>query len=341
VQLAVGDAASIDADFCVDVTLGNTGSGVQSVQATLADVPDEFELVDAACTARTAGFSCTASETGDGRITLSVEGQGAQCIDAGTGAIASVCLHDTTPVCPVPSLVQLDVADVTIADCASQPLQACTQSGSIACALLGDCVADGTINLFDVLHKIDIILQRVSPTAIEVIVCDDTCEGDINIFDLLQEIDAILGRIQQPLTCMATLSMAPVVEASGPTTLSTAPAELASGPTTFTHSTPRVSLQQGGRAVVLANRRTPVRGIQLTLTPEGGPVEVLGVRGTRRSRGFVVAYHQEDPTAPLNVVVVSLTGEALDPGQGAIALLRTRSGRSRGHLRITDVIVAQ
>jgi hypothetical protein len=67
--------------------------------------------------------------------------------------------------------------------------------------LLGDCKIDGTINLFDVLEAIDIVLQRKTPTGDQTVVCDPNCDGLIDLFDVLLEIDALLGRIPQPLEC--------------------------------------------------------------------------------------------------------------------------------------------
>jgi hypothetical protein len=204
-RLAVGDAASTDGDFCLDVTLSNPGGGVQSLVATLVGVSDEFELTGATCTARTTGFSCTAGESGDGQIVLSVDGQGGLCITPGTGGIARVCFHDKAPVCPTTSLIRLDAEDVAVSGCTAQPLPVCTESGSIACGLLGDCVNDGAIDIFDILQKIDVILQRTSLTPVEAILCDADCSGSIDIFDVLRGIDALLGRIPQPLTCPAPL----------------------------------------------------------------------------------------------------------------------------------------
>jgi hypothetical protein len=65
----------------------------------------------------------------------------------------------------------------------------------------GDCVPDGTIDIFDVLREIDIILGGVTPTPTEVLRCDDDCDGDIDVFDVLREIDAVLEWIPQPLVC--------------------------------------------------------------------------------------------------------------------------------------------
>jgi hypothetical protein len=202
VQLVIGDTATVGSDFCVDVGLDNASTGVQSVRATLVDVPDEFTLTGVTCVARAAGFSCAASETVDNRILLTVEGQGAQCMASGAGTIARVCLRDAAPVCPVVSLVDLNVSDVTATDCAPQPLQTCAQNGSVICEVLGDCAIDnGTIDIFDVLNQIDIILGRAAPTSAETVVCDDTCDATIDIFDVLEGIDAILGVVPQPLTC--------------------------------------------------------------------------------------------------------------------------------------------
>jgi hypothetical protein len=335
VRLVVGDTATVGSDFCVDIGLDNASTGVQSVHATLVDVPDEFSLTGATCAPRAAGFSCSASETADNRILLSVDGTGAQCIASSTGAIARVCLHDPAPVCPVVSLVSLDVSDVTATDCAPQSLETCTRNGSIICEVLGDCNIDnGVIDIFDVLNKIDIIIEKVAPTSAESIVCDDTCDGAIDIFDVLQEIDAILGVIPQPLTCPQPLSLAPAAQ---PETV--VPLEAEGSAASSARPAPTLSMSQNGPALILTNRDTPVRGIELTLTPEGGPVDVVDVRATRRSRSFIVAHHQANPQAPVRIVIVSSAGERLRPGRGTIATLKLRHTKGHGRLRLTDALV--
>jgi hypothetical protein len=106
--------------------------------------------------------------------------------------------------------------------------------------------------------------------------------------------------------------------------------------------TPSVSLRQHGRAVALASLGHAVRALELTLVPEGGPVRVVGARVTRRTRGFLVDYHQAGPTAPVKGLVVSLTGDTILPGRGTVARLRVAGGATRGgQLRLKEVRVAE
>ena len=70
------------------------------------------------------------------------------------------------------------------------------------CRQLGDCQdGGGTPNLFDVLEMIDILLQRKTPTAHQMILCDVDCNTNVDLFDVLKTIDVVLQRIQPPLTC--------------------------------------------------------------------------------------------------------------------------------------------
>src|SRR5207249_11243732 len=48
--------------------------------------------------------------------------------------------------------------------------------GTIACGERGDCRPDGSIDLFDVLDDIDIVLGRRQPDAAESILCDVQCD---------------------------------------------------------------------------------------------------------------------------------------------------------------------
>ena len=70
------------------------------------------------------------------------------------------------------------------------------------CRQLGDCQdSGGTPNLFDVLEMIDILLQRKTANAHQMILCDANCDTSINLFDVLKTIDVVLHRIQPPLQC--------------------------------------------------------------------------------------------------------------------------------------------
>ena len=73
---------------------------------------------------------------------------------------------------------------------------------SCTCRQLGDCQDNGgTPNLFDVLEMIDILLQRKTPDANQMTLCNVDCDTDIDLFDVLKTIDVLLQRIQPPLPC--------------------------------------------------------------------------------------------------------------------------------------------
>jgi hypothetical protein len=79
---------------------------------------------------------------------------------------------------------------------AGQMCLACT------CRQLGDCTDNGgTPDLFDVIEEIDVLLQRKTPDANQMILCDVDCNATIDLFDVLKTIDVVLQRIQPPLTC--------------------------------------------------------------------------------------------------------------------------------------------
>ena len=101
-----------------------------------------------------------------------------------------------------------------------------------------------------------------------------------------------------------------------------------------------VRLRHRGRRVRLVNPDAAVRGLELTLEPAGGPVQVLDVRTRRRARGFAAEVHQAHPTGPAKVVLVSLSGEVIRPGRGTVLALKLRRPAGRGRLRLTEVRVA-
>jgi len=336
-----GAAAAAAGETCVLVHLGNT-TAVRGVQGTIVDLPNELAAVRAECTSRTAGFACSVHEVaGSSQAQLVVVDLGGACIAPGSGPIAQVCLTDAAPTCPASTLVALDVRDVLIADCDNAPLApACVAGGSVACGgELGDCLANGDVDLFDVLQAIDVVLQRLVPTADQAVLCDVDCDLDTDIFDVVRMIDALLERIPLPLACPG---VAPAEADAGGTVAST---EAATAMVADTRAAriPRAAraprsavVRQRGRSIVLDNRDVGVRALELTLVPEGGPVELREVRGTRRAHGFEVLSSRSDPSGPVKVILVALDGATLPPGRGTVVRLKTRNLRGAGKLRLTD-----
>jgi hypothetical protein len=344
-------AVTAGGETCVLVHLANPTTAVQGVQATLVDVPDELSLVSVECTERTAGLSCSANEVaGTNEIRLVVvDPAGGRCFAAGTGPIARVCVRDKAPVCgPDRTDVTLVPQAVQVVACTNEPVApVCTQPGVIGCPdLLGDCEADGDFDLFDILYKIDVVLGRRVPTARQRMLCDDDCDGDVDIFDVVREIDALLERLPLPLTCPLSVNAARAeVRASRNAAMSQADGEAATATAqeerSHRHYVPaRVTAAQRGRSLGIKNAM-PVRALELTLVPEGGPVTVVGAEATRRTRGFEVAYHQAEPNGPVKVVLVSFADESIRPGRGAVVRLRTARGAGSGQLRLATVTVVE
>jgi len=196
--------------------------------------------------------------------------------------------------------------------------------------ILGDCQIDNAVNLFDVLEMVDIVLGRVTASSRQQTLCDTTCNRTIDLLDILRENDATLGRIPMPLTCSAALTAVTAEAAGG------APdASQASGDS---NAAGKVTVTQRGRSIQLQNTGLPVRGLELTLTPEGGPVEMLGVRSTLRSRQLRADFYQASPDEPVKVVLVSLDGRAIPRGRGSVARLQMRA--AGGRLKLTEAKVA-
>jgi hypothetical protein len=236
---------------------------------------------------------------------------GGRCLETGVGAIAHLCLQDPEPVCRLRT-VALAIEEPTVVGCNDPSVAVVSHGGNVTCeGVFGDCNVDDSFGLDDVVEKIDIALGRTDPTETQRILCDDDCDGDIDIFDILTEIDALLAN--------------------------TAPTRCTEHRTGVAAAT--ISASRRGRALELENVQTGIRGVEMTLTPMGGPVEVLGVRTTRRTRGFSVAFNQPDPAAPAKVILVAMNGRKILRGKGRIVRVKTRKG-SVGRLSVTSVKVA-
>jgi hypothetical protein len=336
-----GAVAAPGGETCVLVQLTNP-SAVRGVQGAILDVPDEFTAISAACTDRTAGFACSVNEVaGTGVIQFVAIDLGGGCIAPGSGPIARICLGDQAPMCLAGDLVDLEVSDVLIADCANAPLApVCTRGGSLLCEAdleLGDCLADGDFDLFDILYKIDIVLQRVVPTPEQAVLCDDDCDLDVDIFDVVREIDALLERIPLPLTCPAPPAPPQQTTQETNTTARLADATSTRAATRRAARAARpATVRQRGRSLVLDSPGDAIRALELTLVPEGGPAQLRAVRPTRRLRNLEVAIYQSDPNAPAKVLMFALDGGTIDSGRGAIARLVTERTRGGGRLRLVD-----
>lgn len=101
--------------------------------------------------------------------------------------------------------VLVEVLDVAIEICGEPGLSACG-TGQLCvgcrCRQMGDCQNDGGApNLFDVLEALDIILERQTADANQMILCNVDCDTDIDLLDVLETIDVVLQRIPPPPPC--------------------------------------------------------------------------------------------------------------------------------------------
>ncbi len=323
VTVSVADAVDTTDRFCVDVLLANCGIDVGLMQGTLRAPAAKFALEadSVTCGGLPQGFQCRANETPDGIkfVVVPPVTQPATCIPpGGHTAIVHLCLHDTDPICSGQGTVPIDVADLQASDCTGANANPAARAGAVTCrGLLGDCNADGDIDLDDLLAQVDVALQSGAPTAEQQARCDDDCDGDVDIFDMQDEIDAILGTAPPPLTCSL-----PDSSDGG-------------GATDRTH----VAVRQ--RASVVLSSKDAVRGVELTFTPKGGPVTVTGAKTTKRTQGFNVAFRQSDANAPVRVLVVSVTGKKIPKGAGRIVKLTLAKGKHQGRLKLMGMKVAR
>jgi len=311
VTLALDDARAADS-FCLDLSMTNPLVKIRGLIADIVDPSAEFEFDSITCDGRASGFQCSANEVSPGHIRfLVLDTLGGSCLETGLGAIAHVCLRDPEPVCRLRK-VALAIEAPAVVGCDDPSVAVVSHAGNVTCGgVFGDCNVDDSFGLDDVVEKIDIALGRKEPTETQRILCDDNCDGAVDIFDIIAEIDALLANTT-PTACTT----------GGPRAVASA----------------TVSASRRGRMLELANMHTGIRGVEMTLTPTDGAVEVLGVRTTRRTHGFSVAFHQPNPAAPVRVILVAMNGRTIKPGKGRIVRVRTRKG-SVGRLSVTGVKV--
>ena len=321
VRLSVSDASNTSDRFCVDLSLANCGTPISLLQGILSAPSADFALEpgSATCGGLPAGFRCQVSDTDAGIkfVVVPPVTSPAICIDTTGGAtVLHLCLQDRAPVCSGQQSVPLQLSQVQAIDCSGGPAIPDTGNGSVACGgLLGDCNADGMIDGDDIVAQVEVALQNGAPTAQQRARCDDDCDGDVDIFDMRDEMEAILGSVHPPLPCASESN-------TGGGGNDTQVAMLA-------------------RSLKLTNRTAPVRGVQLTLTPTGGPVSVTGVKATKRTKGFNVIFRQLDPNGPVRVFIVPAAGKTIPRGSGKIIKLTIARARHRGKLRVTDVKIAR
>jgi hypothetical protein len=319
--LSASDATNATDRFCVDLRLANCGTPVGLLQGIVSAPVADFALEagSVTCGELPDGYHCQVNDTGSAFKFAVVPPvtTPATCIDAkGNRMVVHFCLQDKAPICSGQPSVPLALTQVQAIDCGGDAASLDTRNGTVTCSgLLGDCNADGRIDVDDLLAQVDVALQSAAPTVSQRERCDDDCDGDVDIFDMRDEMEAILGSTTPPLPCSAEAN------------------------TGQANDQKRLSMGRGTLRV--KNPDAPIRGIQLTLMPTGGPVTVTGVKATRRTRGFTVVYRQLDPNGPVTVLIVSPTGRSIKRGAGQVARLSMGHARHRGRLHVTDVRIAR
>lgn len=331
------DAVGSSGEVCVPLELTNA-VGVKGLEGI---VTSDLEFSRIECGDRDSHFSCAANQLSDGRsVRFSILDVGGSCLPAGTGAVARMCFASDDQTCQDASTVAIGLQSVTAGDCNGTPVApVCTQSGAIGCVEIGDCEVDRDVDLFDILHMIDLVLEVAPPEGAEQTACDTDCNGELDIFDIFRMIDVLLGIRPRPLTCSAPHAATSEARLAA-TSPSAVEADLPSAPNVPSQP---FELRRRGKAWVVrvANDR-PLRGVELTLTPTDGPVEVRGVRSAQRARGLTTEHRQADPHAPVKILMTAFDDARIAAGHGTILTIRTPAHHSdAGHLTLTDVKVVQ
>ena len=207
-----------EASIQVPVSMENQSDEVLAIETLLLD--DNNCLTCTGCTAdpdRASEFMCFAYEQLSGGckvIMVNLSSDGLPSIAKGDGTVFTVdytsnCDADDCGGCITIAPVE---EDTIIADVCEDPVvPVCVKSGEICFITCGDVYppgddcGDGSINIFDILEEIDIVLGIIVPTECQVEqgdvptgnpTCDDCSppDGVINIFDILVIIDKALDK---------------------------------------------------------------------------------------------------------------------------------------------------
>ncbi len=139
VTLSVPDVCADPGATAIQVPIAlDSAVAVRGLSFALRDSPDELQLTPgqtaATCTARTAGFTCTANEvTAANVVNALVISLAGDDIAAGTGSVAVLTLTDGPVACTPGEHVALELSNVMVASLNGTALPATVANGTFTC----------------------------------------------------------------------------------------------------------------------------------------------------------------------------------------------------------------
>ncbi len=238
---------------------------------------------------RTVNFTVSYEEDIEGFLRVVISSDQAAMIAQGTGTIGELIYQVTTNT-TLGDSADIKLSDEIVLDEFGEILQSDVVDGRFRCGILkGDVIMDGTINLFDLIRTIDIILGRPpDPTASELESADFNSDGVVNILDVVGIINVILGR--EPSASMSKSSANGKVYDSVLNEKNVIPLPISS------------------------NKN--IIALQACLSYETETINFLEPLLTDRSTGMEMAWENRD--GKVTLLLYSLNGALIQPGKSAV-----------------------
>ena len=317
VVLTAGKAFGVSGGIAsVPITLTNPNTTpIAGVQFTLvADQATTVQFDSFVDSVSALGFESEVNAIGDSTLVLIHSPSGAS-IPPGTRTLGYLRYAIDADV--VTDTIGLHFSNLVVGDTLGVEYPDSSISGAIYATKSGDVSHDGKLNVLDVIRLVRVIIGReATPTqgSFGFFVADANGDGTLNVQDVVWMVNTILNLSAKALTDGPSR---PVVVALGAIEAST-----------------------DGQAVVplTVDANGVVAALQLSLSFDPARLTVGAPLLTDRSAGLSMDYGIQDGV--LRIVVYSLSGRGIAPGNGAILLLPTMgstAGRD-GVLTLTEAL---
>ncbi|MCB9511074.1 MAG: hypothetical protein H6695_12860 [Deferribacteres bacterium] len=267
---------------------------IAGVQFTLADIPDLL-TVDSVCVKdRASSFDVGFSEDASGALNVVLFNSKGATILPGSGAIVEI-VYSVESSAVIGDSIALQLSKAILSDAAGQALPFAGVNGVFRFGQLeGDVNSDGIIDVLDLVRIVHIILELPpEPTASEVLVADCNADGQINILDVVCIMNFITGK-------------------------ETGQAMLAKSGGVNIIEIPAVTLTPGKNIEipVRTSLSDKIAGIQLSIRYDSKNLLLGQPVLAAFASGMSLLCH--DQNGELTIVLYSLDGRMLQPGEGTI-----------------------
>ncbi len=303
---AVGDTLSVANGSGLPGTSGHTVAInlrnvtiIKALMFKVRDIPDSITVTGVTPTGRASGFRAEmATFGGTVKILLFPTDNTTPMISAGNGAVCNLTVSVNASA-PYGTKTTLYLDSLVVAGTSNQPVVCYNKDGYFWFGTKGDVKNDGSIDLFDVLRLIDIVLGRQpSPTEYERWAGDLNGDGVINVADIVMCIDLAIASTPswQEMPANESRPMA-----------GSARLELPLLPKNYRGTVDVPLIMQASE---------PVNGMHLVFKIDPYKFQLAKPEVTDFSQEMSVSVSQKDNL--LHVMVYSLSGEPIPAGEGKV-----------------------